>query len=205
MSDLYGEFTTVAYMASGRFDAAAANAIVRGLEGKCAAFVTQNGQGSLRASVEVVVEARYPKQVWEIEIPVPNRDFDDPAALPALVQAFHAEHRTLFQISDDASGIEVIAWRAFVRCVLKDDGSRAAEQAGAGRGAPSRPIYLGGKGWTHVPVRRAGDMAADERLSGPAIVESPFTTVVVDEGSTAVRTSAGGLVIHLRTLEPEHA
>jgi N-methylhydantoinase A len=44
-------------------------------------------------------------------------------------------------------------------------------------------------------VRRFEAMAPDEALAGPAIVESSFTTVVLDPGATARRASSGSLVI----------
>lgn len=195
MSDLYGEFTEVAYMTSTRFDAATAKRVVADLRARCEAFIAEYGEGSLRTSIEIAVEARYPKQVWEIEIPVANEDFDDPAAIERLVQDFHAEHQTLFQICDDGSGIEIIAWRAFVRCGLKEAESRAEAGAEAANDDARRPVYVAGHGWTDVPVRKVAEMAVDARLAGPAIVESPFTTVVIDPGAVVRRTAGGGLVV----------
>jgi N-methylhydantoinase A len=195
MSDLYGEFTAVAYMTSARFDSFTAKKVVRSLREKCEAFIAEYGEGSLRSSIEIAVEARYPKQVWEIEIPVKNENFDDPVSIAELVQSFHAEHKTLFQISDDASGIEIIAWRAFVRCVLKETESRAEAVTTQLVEETRRPVYLSGKGWTDVPVRKVGEMPDGQNLAGPAVIESPFTTVVIDSGAVATRTAGGGLVV----------
>jgi N-methylhydantoinase A len=38
-------------------------------------------------------------------------------------------------------------------------------------------------------------MRPDETVTGPAIVESSFTTIVVDPGATARRTAGGGLTV----------
>jgi N-methylhydantoinase A len=38
-------------------------------------------------------------------------------------------------------------------------------------------------------------MAVDERIEGPAIVESSFTTIVLNPGASAVRAASGSLVI----------
>ena len=195
MSDLYGEFTQVAFMTSARFDVTTAKNAVKDLKAKCEAFIAEYGKGSLRTSIELAVEARYPKQVWEIEIPVKRDDFEEPAALKELVDAFHAEHRTLFQINDEASGIEIIAWRAFVRCVLKEVESHAEATSAPPSQELHRPVYLAQKGWTDVPVRRVGNIAAGQHLVGPAIVESQFTTVVIDPGAIVRRSAYGGLVI----------
>ncbi|MHA6690868.1 hydantoinase/oxoprolinase family protein [Devosia sp. A449] len=197
MSELYGEFTKVSYMTSADFDAAAANAVIAELKAKCREFIEAYGHGAVSTSIEVAVEARYPKQVWEIEIGVPDDDFSKPDVLPTLIQAFHAEHRTLFQISDDQSGIEIIAWRAYVRCKLQ---SESAHKTITVTGEPQqlhRPVYLAGEGWTDVEVRRVDEMAPGVAMAGPAIVESPFTTVVIDRGTIASRSTAGGLVVQL--------
>ena len=42
---------------------------------------------------------------------------------------------------------------------------------------------------------RVEDLEVDRPFRGPAIIESPFTTVVVDDASTFVRTSNGSLVV----------
>ncbi len=48
---------------------------------------------------------------------------------------------------------------------------------------------------TETPVTTFAAMAPGARLAGPAIIESPFTTVVVEPESEAVRTAGGSLVI----------
>ncbi len=196
MSELYGEFTRTSFISSQMFDPSAAKVIIDDLKAKSQTFIAQYGHGSISNTIEIAVEARYPKQVWEIEIPVSNTDFGDPDALPALIKAFHDEHRTLFQVSDDGSGIEIIAWRAYVRCRLRQD--RRSDVLVAERKIDlSRKIYAKEIGWIEVPVRRTDEMRPDEPLVGPALVESPFTTVVIDAGATVTRTVAGGLIVQL--------
>lgn len=197
MSDLYGEFTMVRYMSSTAFDVLAAADVISELKSRCQAFIDTYGQGAVSTSIEIAVEARYPKQVWEIEIAVPDEDLSKPEALAQLVQAFHAEHRTLFQISDDQSGIEIIAWRAYVRCKLQNEAEHQPIVVDAAEHDLRRPIYLAGKGWTEVDVRRFDEMTPGDALAGPAIVESAVTTVVIDPGATAQRSAGGGLVVQL--------
>ena len=38
-------------------------------------------------------------------------------------------------------------------------------------------------------------MAGGERVDGPAIVESSFTTVVIDPGASVVRPAGGNLIV----------
>jgi N-methylhydantoinase A len=46
-------------------------------------------------------------------------------------------------------------------------------------------------------------MAYGEALAGPAIIESPFSTIVVDPGSTATRRVSGSLVVTTARSEME--
>lgn len=197
MSELYGEFTRVSYMTSDRFDPAKASTIIAGLRADCEAFIAEYGQGAIDHSIEFAVEARYPKQIWEIEIPVRNPNFDEAGTLDALIEAFHAEHRTLFQISDDHSGIEVIAWRAYVRCRLREKHVFSEERGAQTAEHHRRPIFLRDGGWTQVPVYRTDTMPSEETFAGPALVESPFATTVIDPGAVVKRTIGGGLLVSL--------
>jgi len=83
-----------------------------------------------------------------------------------------------------------------VRCRLSEGGSATlAPGASAGNGADRRDVYFPGAGRMSATVRRFEAMAPDEALAGPAIVESSFTTVVLDPGATARRAASGSLVI----------
>jgi N-methylhydantoinase A len=44
-------------------------------------------------------------------------------------------------------------------------------------------------------VLELGELEPDVPVAGPAIVESPLTTIVVDPGATAARTAGGSLAI----------
>ena len=46
--------------------------LVAELEAQCRAFIAGPGEGALESTIEYSVEARYPNQVWEIEVPLPE-------------------------------------------------------------------------------------------------------------------------------------
>jgi N-methylhydantoinase A len=48
-------------------------------------------------------------------------------------------------------------------------------------------------GWMDAPVVRFEALSPDAPVTGPAIVESSFTTVVIDPWATAARTEGAGL------------
>ncbi len=195
-SDLSTDFSATCFTTSDAFDHEAVNTVLAGLEDKCRAFLGGRGTGALEQSIEFSAEGRYPHQVWEIEVPLAKGRFDGREDLEKLVQDLHAMHEEMFAIADRESHIEVVTWRAKARCILtRADAARVVEPAATGPDRWTRPSYFAATGMVEAEVRRLEALAPGERLAGPAIIESSFTTVVVDPGASVERTAAGNLSI----------
>jgi N-methylhydantoinase A len=196
MSDLAAEFSTVRVTTGRAFDVEGVNAALADLEARCRGFLAGAGMRALRHAVEFAVEARYADQIWEIEVPLRVARFASPADLDRLVADFHATHRGVFAIDDPASEIEFVTWRGRARCALRETELGGLVEAYAGvPGGRSRCAYFPVHGVVETRVVRFEAMDCGVTCSGPLIVESPFTTVVVDPGATVRRTTAGSLVI----------
>jgi N-methylhydantoinase A len=116
--------------------------------------------------------------------------------IAALVEDFHATHRQIFEVCDPQSGIELVTWRARVRCKLQHGGKRRlATKAGLPKSIAGRRAYFLETGWVDAKVARSETLEVGADIAGPAIVESSFTTIVVDPSAIATPTNAGGLVI----------
>jgi N-methylhydantoinase A len=63
------------------------------------------------------------------------------------------------------------------------------------KGDGARRAYFAETGLVDARVRLFEAMGSGEILAGPAIVESPVTTVVIDPGATAERTTSGSLLV----------
>lgn len=196
MSDLTSQYRRTLFMTSEAFDRDAVNRLLDQLEGNCLSFIDGPGAGAIETTIEFFAEARYPEQVWEIEVPIDSRRFDSEADVGALVEAFHTAHQDLFAINDPDSGIEVVGWTAAVKCRLRESesGTLVAADVSTALG-DTRKAYFVGAGFVDAVVRRFETMPVGEKLAGPAIVESPFTTVVIDPGATAERRPSGSLSI----------
>jgi N-methylhydantoinase A len=196
MSELTAQSTRTFFVTSARFDFDGVNRVLADLEAQCRAFIDGPGQGSLEQVIEFFAEARYPDQVWEIEVPLGRSRFDGPDDVAALIETFHRTHEDIFAIADSESGIEVVAWTASVKCKLREheNASLVAHDTGATVDG-SRAVWFPGVGETRATVRRFEAMKVGETLAGPAIIESPFTTVVVDPGATAERRASGSISI----------
>jgi N-methylhydantoinase A len=173
------------------FDFEAVNAVLAELEGRAREFIEGPGQGLDQSTIDFSVEARYPHQVWELEVPLRGERISGEDALRTLRADFHAVHRDVFAIADEGSGIEFASWHARARCRLAEPPrSRAAEVPGEPR---EREIALPGHGRLTAAVWRLEQVPIGAPLAGPAIVESDTTTVVVDPGVGFERRAGGSL------------
>jgi N-methylhydantoinase A len=70
----------------------------------------------------------------------------------------------------------------------------AIDGSGAARPSGARQVRFNG-GWFDTWLFDRASLGSGARLTGPAIVEQPDTTVVIDPGATAVVDGLGNLVI----------
>jgi N-methylhydantoinase A len=190
-SDLVHSAVRMLYQRSDSGEPQAVARVLRDLEGEAAQFFARMGGG--RGQSVLSVEARYPQQTWEIEMPVPWEE-QYGVDLEALAGAFHDAHEKLYAVCDRASPVEFIAWR--VRASVARGGLAARlSLAGMGAEGSHRPIWLPGEGSTKVPVSSFFDVPSDSALAGPAIVESALTTIFVPRGSRARRLASGTIEV----------
>ena len=196
MSDLTATYHAMLFTSSDSFDHAGVNAVLHTLKGEARSFIAASGADPAQCTMQFSVEARYPEQVWEIEVPLPSRRFDTPIDLDALVQAFHAEHEAVFAVRDAGSGIEAVNWSVKVSCPIRGNaGGILASRPPAGAPDATRLAYFPSHGSLPAAVRRFEAMQPGETLAGPAIIESSFTTVVLNPGATVERRPSGSLSI----------
>src|SRR5207253_2167510 len=98
--------------------------------------------------------------------------------------------------SDPASPIETVGWNAEVRCRIGSSEPRRVKSAATEAKLPRRRVrFLQASEAREVEVYRFEAIPSDARIAGPAIVESSFTSIVIDPGATATRDAQGTLVI----------
>jgi len=196
MSDLRADFHQACLVHTGHFDRAAVNAVLRALRQRCEEFAAAAESDRSAVSVHFTAEARYASQVWEIEAPVHCDAFENDSDVARLVEDFHGAHADLFTFADRASAIEIVGWTAHVACRLNEAVSMSLSDIGARRRpGTTRRAYFSDGGWAVVPVRSFDALQAGEIVAGPAIIESAFTTVIVDPGATAIKRPSGSLSI----------
>jgi N-methylhydantoinase A len=196
LSELSAHFQAMRYALSTAFDRDAINGVLDRLDAQCRDFAAGPGAGAQHSSVDWVAEARYPDQAWEIEVPLRTPRFAAEADVAALTADFHAAHQDVFAVSDPHSAVEAVGWSAEIRCRVAsaEPGRLAAVDAGAAL-KPRRVRFA--DGWHEAAVHRFETLADGAVIFGPAMVESGFTSIVLDPGTRAVRDNMGSLLIEV--------
>jgi len=194
MSELTQLYRAIRFVTTEAFDFDAANDVLSGLRRRGENFIAAAGLADGR--IELAVEARYANQVWEIEVPLTMDGFAGADDVDRFIEAFHAAHEAVFAIRDEASPVEIVGWTARAACRLAGRSGYSLADAGPSHALPpTRRAYFSGPGFVEAALHDFGRLAVGETVCGPAIVESPFTTVIVDPGARARRLKSGSLLI----------
>jgi len=148
------------------------------------------GTPDIRRSADM----RYGEQVFEVAVPLDAVEWDA-SGLPArIAEAFHARHEALFTYALRGEEVVLVTARA------------AAIGRLPSRPAPDRPprppaTPLGTRRATvagalqNLPVWNFLELAPDQRVAGPAIVESDTTTVLLLSGDSCRVDARGWLEV----------
>ncbi|GIX47361.1 MAG: N-methylhydantoinase A [Candidatus Tectimicrobiota bacterium] len=167
-------------------------------------------QGIPEAAIEVQRSAdmRYLDQVYEVNVPLPDLAQERAAVLAAWADNFHRRYRELFSYAQLEQEIRLATLRVSVIGRLpRMSLSPKAPLADPGRALKGRRrVYLDAA-WQEVPVYDAEALGPGSALEGPAILESPFTTVLVEAHDRVTVDRFGGLELHVavETLDKDKA
>ena len=197
MSDLQADHRALRYAATDKFDFDAVNQVLSSLVARCRTFLRGAGRGAVEHAIDLYAEARYRHQIWEIDLPLTVQRFRSHADLARAREDFDRIHEEVFAFRDPGSEVEFVGWRANARAKLREGEVGRLEPADAFdvKVSPSRKAYFSGAESVKARVEPFETMQPGALLEGPAIIESPFTTVVIDPGAKAVRRESGTLVI----------
>ncbi len=147
-------------------------------------------------SVRRAVDMRYGEQTFEITVSLEGVDVDSPVLMDQVVARFHRRHEDLYTYS--APGQEAVLVNARLAVVgelpaLPTEQSHATAATGAS--PRTRRVYL--ERWMEAPVYILEGLRPGDEVKGPAIFESPTTTVMIRQGERALVTPQGWLDIRL--------
>ena len=141
------------------------------------------------------VEARYRFQVWELEVEIETGVFNGPEDVDALVEAFHNMHERVFAITDIGQAVECLNWRGRLIADVKAPSLEPPRSDTENRATADRirKAYFG-KEPIDTSIYLGSDLNIGVSIDGPAIIEEPTSTLVVNPGAN-VKVSSGGRYI----------
>ena len=138
-------------------------------------------------------QCRYPYQIWDLEVPLPDVELRADSAPAQLEEAFHAQHEQVLGVRESGQRVECLAWLGRLEVALdRPDRAPASSTAQAGAPEPTtvREAFFGRRGALETPRFEGASLGVGDSLTGPAIVDEPTTTIVVPPGSTLEVTPA---------------
>jgi N-methylhydantoinase A len=179
--DIVTEFTVSRRVHTGDFDFDAVNSTLAQLDTQLDEFFDRMAVAPEARIKDYIVEARYPYQVWELDVPLASGRFDGPDDVEAMVSAFHDVHERVFAVKEAGQRIECLYWKGRARVTLQKPSLPLAATNGTGPPDPDsrRPTWWGAADPADAPIFFADSLSAHHTVMGPAIVELPTTTVVV--------------------------
>ena len=179
-------------------DCAAINAIFAELEERCLAAMAQSGFARRDSEVSRSIDMRYRRQTHDLIVAVPDGAVTA-ATARRLVESFEATYEAVYGKGAGFrfAGIELTTFRVVAVGRVPKPAIRKPSAAAAPRPATRRIFEPATFKWTEADVWQWPDMPAGFRVSGPAVIEHPETTVYVGPGQTARLDDAGNLSIDL--------
>ncbi len=200
VTDIRLDETGTGHALSDQSDLASIDTLIDGLVGRVQSRLEVNGIASENVEFEISVDARYPGQVHELTIPFAY----DPAtgisaAMDEIVHRFNDEHRQQFTYAREEMPVEFLHWRvAGVGRVAFSPGSPEPSSAATASDArvATEPAYSAVLGKV-VETSYYDSLLLNPGMTveGPAVLQAPTTTVLVDAGDVLTVRPDGGFLI----------
>lgn len=186
------------YTESTRFDPEAVNRLLEDLEARAIRALQEQGIPPERRKIEYYFSARYPGQVYELQIPLRSSRVSQDS-LPQMVDDFHSEHERRYFTSERTNYIEMLCWRVTATGVMpritfpeQPLGSEDTSPALKGK----RKAYLYG-GFIDTPIYDGGKLVHGMIIQGPAIIEDYGSSPLIPRGVKCTITKLGDYYLEL--------
>lgn len=151
---------------------------------------------ALELRIERSAEMRYGDQIFEIDVPLDDIDFNKPGLSKSFRDRFHSRHEDLYTYASPEQEVDLVNARvAIIGTVDKGEVARSLADATAPAvPSGSRQVWRNG-GTVAIAVYELRDLAPGHVLEGPCMVTSETTSVLLDKGDRASLTTHGWLDI----------
>ena len=184
VADFKNDYARTSIQKPPGYDLDAMESIYRELEGEAAHWLDSESVPAGQRELTRSADLRYAHQGFEVTVPVAGKAVDS-STLDATLQNFHREHDRLFGFSLEQPveivTLRVTAWghlESARTAPLPSDLNRPAEAL-----TGQRPVYFeDAGGFTSCGIYHRAGLAPGSAINGPAILENPDSTVVIEPG-----------------------
>lgn len=205
-TDLKSDFIQTVIQRAGQFDLTRLNGALAELERRAHAWFDTEGVAPADASFVRTASLRYVNQAYEITVTLPERPAGAGSALLSgeelehLQQEFHRAHEQLYSWSSPGLPVELVnlGVSAYGRLARLRLAPRESPAAGVSSSRGSRKAYFGPKhGLCETPIHDFDALASGQSITGPAVIEQRFSTVLVLPGHVARMDAYGNILMEV--------
>ncbi len=181
ISDLKHDYVRTCAMDIDRVDTGQVNALFAEMTENARQTLASEAVSDERIEVRYSADLRYIGQFNEVEVPLPHGGELADRSVRELCAAFHSKHDSLYGYSMPDADVELINLRLTARGKTEKPAQEKHERSGA---APNHAL-LGSRdawfddGFADTPVYDGLKLVNGNRVTGPAIVVQPTTTIIV--------------------------
>ncbi len=178
-TDLKRDYVQTLFSTAGIADPAAVEAAFVVLESKGAAMLDRAGVAPERRRFERSVDAHYPRQSYELRVPVPPSTVDK-ASLEKIAESFHARHRKTYGHQNRDEPVQLVNVRiAAIGAIPALLVRNRTSPQGTNPVKSERQIWFRETGAIRATIYDRRLMPSGLTLSGPAVIESLDSTILV--------------------------
>ncbi|MDA9530551.1 hydantoinase/oxoprolinase family protein [Bradyrhizobium sp. CCBAU 25338] len=195
-SDLRYEVSSTHYSSGQRITAQEVRTIFADLEREATGRLKSWFGGDV--AVERSAEMRYGEQIFQIDVPLNDLDWNSENIVDRIEERFHRRHEELYTYSSPDQEAVFVNARVAAIGAVPSVGQVARGQKTVAPCKPKgrRKVFFGE--WREVEVFAADQLRPGNKIEGPAIVEAETTTVLVGDGDQIEVNDLGWLDIRLR-------
>jgi N-methylhydantoinase A len=200
VSDLRTDFSRTRLSRLDRVSAGALDAAFRELEDEARRWAERSGFRASDVRLVRAADMRHARQNHELAVAVPSRLGRD--GLPRLERAFHAAHERAYGYAAAAEPVEAVTLRVTATVpVAPPRMPELAARGGTLRDARTgtRRVWFARGGFVACPVYARVRLPRGARVRGPAIVEQPDATTVIEPGDVGRVDRFGNILVAVDT------
>ena len=196
-TDLKRDYVQTLFVTTDSADPAAVEAAFVALENKGGAMLDRASIPPERRRFERFVDARYPRQSYELLVPVPPEPVDR-ETLEKIAETFHSRHLHTYGHDNRDEPVQIVSIRlaaigTIPPLVVRDKPARPGADAIKSR----RQLWFHETGTVDSTIYDRKRMPSGLEVAGPAVIESLDSTILVPPGWQA-RINEDGFVLLTR-------